>query len=194
MSLANKVQISKVDFKGEHTACPHCGFTLCWRHGRYPRKGGHRTPEAAANLIVLVPRGLCRNPSCGRSFCILPKDVLPYQRFFWPDFLRIAELAESGKKAYRIAAELAMDGKHCRTMEVGLAVIGRTLRRIQEFRAWLGRVAQELEIAISQCLEETVGGVLECMGWFGFTRRWFHALYPARIHPEGNPHNSALIS
>jgi hypothetical protein len=118
--------------------------------------------------------------------------VLPYQRFFWPDFLHIAELAATGKNPYRIAAALAMVGEHCRTMTVGLAVIVRTLQRIREFRAWVARVAQELDVAVSQSLKETVSGVVRVLDWFRFTRRWFHALYPARFCPEGNPHKSAL--
>jgi hypothetical protein len=43
-------------------------------------------------------------------------------------------------------------------------------------------------------LKQTVTGVVRVLGRFRFTRRWFHAVYPARTCPEGNPHNSALRS
>jgi hypothetical protein len=187
MSPANNLRYSRFAFKREEQEtppCPYCGFEVCWGHGRYPRKGFHRRADEPTNQILWIPRCLCRSPACGRSFCILPADVLPYQRFFWPDFLLIAARVESGSTPYRIAAALAMT--------VGLAVIVRTVQRIQEFRAWAVRVAQELDVAISRSLKETVSGVVRVLDWFRFTRRWFHALCPARICPEGNPHNSAL--
>lgn len=86
--------------------------------------------------------------------------------------------------AYRIAAELAID--------VGLAVIVRTLKRIQELRAWLARIVQEMDGKILRGLKGMAFRLLGHIRWPGFTRRWFHALYPARIRAGGNPQNSAL--
>jgi hypothetical protein len=187
MSLENNVRYLDNRFKGkkqERHSCPYCGFNLCWHHGKYPRKGFHRRFNEPTNQVVWIPRCLCRSPACGRSFCLLPAEVLPYQRFLWPDFLHIAEMVETGKNPYRIAGALAIS--------IGLAVIVRTVQRIREFRTWVTGVAQELDAAISRSLKQTVTGVVRVLDWFRFTRRWFHALYPARICPEGNPHNSAL--
>jgi hypothetical protein len=194
MSLGNKLRDSRSGFKQEDLedheedqahCCPHCGCGHCWCHGSYPRKGFHRSLGEATNLIVWVPRWLCLNPSCRRSFGVLPEDVIPYQRFFWPDFLHIADMAESGVTVYRIAAELDMD--------VSGSVIRRTLGRIGELRAWLVRISRELDAVIRQGMQGAADAVLDGMNWFCFTRRWFHALYPRRISALGNPHNSALF-
>ena len=190
MSLGNKLRHSRSGFKREHRVekqgrcdCPYCGGKHCWWYGYYMRKGFHRALGGAAKLILWVHRRLCRNPVCGRAFSVLPLDVISYQRFFWPDFLRVAAMAESGKSAYGIAAELDMD--------VGDSVVRRTLGRIGELRHWLERVAKELSMTASQGLEAAAEVVLGCMDWFKFSRRWFHALYPRRIYPEAYQHNSA---
>jgi hypothetical protein len=140
----------------------------------------------AAKLVLLVRRRLCRNPSCGRSFAVLPLDVIPYQRFFRSDFFGIASMAESGKSAYRIAGELDMD--------VGDSVVRRTLSRIGQLRGWLVGVSKELSLRVWERLETGAGIVLGALGWFKFTRRWFHALYPKRMYPEACQHNLALPS
>jgi hypothetical protein len=78
-------------------ACPYCGFSRSWKHGKYRRKGFHRPLVGPRQELVAVQRYVCRAPPCDRTFSELPEDVLPYCRFFLSDLLGIEDDWTEGK-------------------------------------------------------------------------------------------------
>ncbi len=115
---------------------------------------------------------------------MLPENVLPYQRFFWSDFLEVESESLSGKNCWGVFKAVSI--------KVSLAVIVRTLRRITQVCEWAARLCRELEKPVITTLASMGRVLAENLGWAVFTRRWFHALYPRRLVPDVNPHNSAL--
>lgn len=170
--------------KGKNPVCPYCNYFKCWRHGKYARKGFHREEDQPNDLIMWVFRFLCRNPACGRTFGVLPENVLPYQRFFWSDFLEVETESLSGKSCWGIFKALSV--------KASLPVVVRALRRIKQVREWAARLCRELEKPVTTMLASMGRVLAENLGWAVFTRRWFHALYPKRLVSDVNPHNLAL--
>ena len=184
MPLKKKLEQNACKSKGKNPCCPYCSFFKSWKHGKYARKGFHRGADQPSDLILWVFRYLCRSPDCGRTFGVLPENVIPYQRFFWSDFLKVESESLSGKSCWGIFKSLSI--------KASLAVIVRTLRRIKQVREWAARLCRELEKPVTTTLASMGKYLAETLGWAVFTRRFFHALYPRRLVPDVNPHDSAL--
>lgn len=184
MPLKKKLEQNSCKSKGKNPCCPYCSFFKCWKHGSYFRKGFHQSEGQPSNLAEEVFRYLCRSPDCGRTFGVLPENVLPYQRFLWSDFLEVESESLSGKSCWGIFKSLSI--------KASLAVIVRTLRRINQVRKWAARLCRELEKPVTTTLASMGRVLAESLGWAVFTRRFSHALYPRRLVSDINPHNSAL--
>lgn len=186
MPLPENLPQNPCKSKGKNPHCPYCSFFKCWRHAKSSRKGFHRGTEQPTNIIIEVIRYICRSPDCGRTFSVLPEEVLPYQRFLWSDFLEIESESLSGKSCWGIFKSLSI--------KASLAVIVRTLRRINQVRKWAARLCRELDKPVTTTLASMGRVLAESLGWAVFTRRFSHALYPRRLVPDVNPHNLALKS
>ena len=184
MSPFEKISIPSPDSKGE-IHCPYCHWCKIWKHARYTRKGFHRLPDACLCQTLEVLRYLCRNPVCGRTFSLLPEDVLPYCRFFLSALFSIAEDLDSGKSAYWIAK---------RRWELSLPVILRAAARIKQVQFWLVRICHETAQSIEGCFQTLAKRVEKALGWVRFTRYWYHTFYPRRTRHILNPHNLTINS
>ena len=184
MSLLRKVSPDKGSCQEKNPRCPHCGVTLCWAHGKYLRKACHRPRWGPAVLIKAIPRFLCKHPKCGRTFSALPAGVIPYQRFFFSDFLAIAHKDAAGVNPYAIARDIEP--------EAGVSVVKRSLHRLRELLPWVKSLFREVVNQTSGSLGEMTGALLNTLPWPVFTGRWFRCLYPARFPQNLNPHNLAL--
>ncbi|MFH0919236.1 MAG: hypothetical protein V1913_02650 [Fibrobacterota bacterium] len=185
MAPRNKIPVNSSGSKGNLTcpSCPYCGFSRCWKHGKYSRKGFHHPQAAPPQEPEAVQRYLCRSPPCGRTFSVLPQEVLPYCRFYLSGLFSIAKTLEEGWSAYWVA-------KH--QWALSLRVILRAYALIQKATLWLEGVCREADLSVGAGLESLVSAAQEAFSWFGFTRRWFHGLYPRRAGKIFNPHNLGI--
>ncbi len=185
MAPVNKIPANSPESKENLSCppCPYCGFLNCWKHGKYCRKGFHRPQAELLPEPVPVQRYLCRDPPCKRTFSELPEDVLPYCRFFLSDLLNLGHTLAEGWSAYWVA-------KH--QWDISLRVILRADLLIQKATHWLEGVCREVALSVDVGLQSLVKTAREKFTWFGFTRRWFHSLYPCRAGKIFNPHNLGI--
>lgn len=175
-------QDSKSKGKKEPVTCPYCGFHLCWKHGRYTRKGFHRLHAGHKAILREVLRYLCRSPACKHTFSLLPEDVLPYCRFFLSGWLGIASDLSAGKSVYRIA----------KYWDLSLRVIRRAVDRIKEVTAWLEALFREVTGSMAHGFHGLIKALCNRFAWSRFTRYVYHRLYPLRAGHILNPHNSGI--
>lgn len=185
MSPRNKIPASNTGSKGNLTCppCPYCGFLRCWKHGKYFRKGFHRSTAGPPQEPVAIQRFLCRNPRCGRTFSVLPEKVLPYCRFSLDDLLVIADDKSEGKSSYWIA-------KH--RWGLSLRIILRAVILILKVSDWLAGVCREAACSVVTGFRALIETAMERLSWFDLTRRWFHGLYPCRSGNILHPHNLGI--
>lgn len=83
-------------------SCPHCqnpcGLKL---HGRYLR---HLYLNSTQRIKILVSRMIC---TCGRTFVILPPDVVPFKRYLLKEVLNTLWVARTHSR-YQIEQQLAI--------------------------------------------------------------------------------------
>lgn len=113
---------------------PYCGFSRCWKHGKYWRKGFHRPQAEPLQELVAVQRYLCRGSPCDRTFSELPEGVLPYCRFFLSALFSIADDWTEGRSSYWIAKY---------RWGLSLRVILRTVSLIRKMIPWLEGFCRE---------------------------------------------------
>lgn len=163
--------------------CPYCNFQRCWRHGNYMRKGFHSPLEQSDCILRPVQRHICRNSSCERTFSVLPRDVLPYCRFFWHDLVNMAGVLEKGTTAYSIAKY---------HWHVSIRVILRAQRLIRRVRRWLEELCRESGYPVSRAFATLAATARGSRNWYHFSRIWFHRLYPGRVDKILNPQNLGI--
>ncbi len=185
MSPGNKIPANRSGSKENlsHPPCPYCGFLRCWKHGKYQRKWFHHPLRGPIREPVAAQRYLCRNPPCDRTFSELPEEVLPYCRFFLSGLLSIADDRTEGKSSYWIAK--------CR-WGLSLRVVLRAVSLIRKVTPLLEGVCREAAGSVGTGFQSLVKTIREKFSWFGFTRRWFHGLYPCRAGNIFNPHELGI--
>jgi len=185
MPPGNKIPVNVSGSKGNLVlpACPYCGFSRCWKHGKYQRKGFHRPQSEPLQELVAVQRYLCRSSPCDRTFSDLPEGVLPYCRFFLSGLLSIADDRTKGKSSYWIAKY---------RWGLSLRVILRAVSLIRKVIPWVEGFCREAAGSVVSGFQALVKTVREKSSWFDFTRRWFHGLYPCRAGNIFNPHNLGI--
>lgn len=185
MPPKNKIPVNTPGSKGNLAlpTCPYCGFSCCWKHGKYWRKWFHLPLEGQQQEPVAVQRYLCRSSPCDRTFSELPEGVLPYCRFFLSGLLSIAQDRTEGKSSYWIAKY---------QWGLSLRVILRAVSLVRKVTPWLEGVCREAAGSVVSGFQALVKTVREKYSWFDFTRRWFHGLYPCRAGNIFNPHNLGI--
>ena len=164
--------------------CSRCNESICWKHRSYNRKGFHSKDDADEIPPVFVQCYQCQNPSCKASFNDLPENVLPYTRFFLPDFLELFTLFAKGYSAWKIYKTSSF-GKR-----ISLAIIQRLIITFKKVLSFIQSWIRELNCTISNNLETMVHTLQHCVSWFDLTRRWFRTIYPLRFSQNFNPQNS----
>ena len=164
-------------------ACPYCGFSRCWKHGTYRRKGFHRPLADPSRALVSVQRSVCRHPLCERTFSELPEMVLPYCRFFLDGLLSIAGERADGKSSYWIA-------KH--RWGLSLRVVLRAVALIGRAGVVLERMCREVTGCAVSGFTTLVKRARETCSWWEITRAWFRGLYPCRAGNIFNPHKTGI--
>jgi len=162
--------------------CPFCDYVIVWKHTRYIRTGSHSKTLKIPPESKIVQRYLCKRPGCGRTFPVLPEDTLPYCRFGFNDFLSIYAQYLKGLNAYTI-------WKACQLIGVSLRTIVRLLSLFKKVLPLVQKLFQELDGKVSKDLDSMGQFLVKKFSWFGFTSRWYHALYPLRLWENQNPHN-----
>lgn len=152
--------------------CPYCHSRHNWRHGVYTRKGFHGRKGQCQAIIEAVQRFLCRQPSCGHSFSVLPPEVLPYCRFFLHDALAIEQALLNGSSAYSIATY---------QWNIPLAVILRFKRLFVKVSSWLKQLFRETFSYAAHTTGSLIGALLRHYSWDEFGNMWFRRIYPARF-------------
>ena len=169
---------------GKPKCCIFCHFTILWVQAYYTRKGTHSKTFEKQPDSVLVTCWRCKNPGCKRIFSVLPPGTLPYCRFKLEDVLSIARQFRKGKSAYAV-------WKSWPGSRLGLNVFVRLRALIRRVMLFMTAWAREMEQAVSGSLKNLCQTILIKVSWLAFTTRWYHALYPNRLWPRQNPHNSA---
>ncbi len=162
--------------------CPFCDYVIVWKHTRYLRTGTHSKIPKNPPESKIVQRYLCKKPGCGRTFPVLPENTLPYCRFGFNDFLSIYAQYRKGLNAYTI-------WKACQLIGVSLSTIVRLLSLFKKVVPLVQKLCQALDGKIPKDLDSAIPFLVKNYTWFGFTTRWYHALYPARLWANLNPHN-----
>ena len=170
--------------KKPYLKCPRCNENVCWKHRGYNRKGFHNKNENGETPLIFVQCYQCQNPSCKASFNDLPENVLPYTRFFLPDFLELFTLFAKGYSAWKIYKTSSF-GKR-----ISLAIIQRLIITFKKVLSFIQSWIRELNCTISNNLETMVHTLQHCVSWFDLTRRWFRTIYPFRFSQNFNPQNS----
>ena len=162
--------------------CCFCGGFRIWKHGYYYRTCFYLKISINPPIGKKIQRYLCKAAACDRTFSALPQDVLPYCRFFFEDFLHLYEYSQKGGSAYSL-------GKACNLVGVSLAIMVRLLSLFKKVLPLVQKLYRELEEKVSEDLNNMSHFLVKKYTWFGFTTRWYHALYPARLWENHNPHN-----
>ena len=165
--------------------CPFCDYIIVWKHARYIRTGTHSKILKIPPEERTVQRYLCKSPDCGRTFPVLPENTLPYCRFDFKDFLCIHALYQKGMSTYSL-------WKSCHLAGVSINVIVRLLKLFKKVLALVQSLFRELNGEVNEDLASMSHFLIKKYTWFGFTSRWYHALYPARLWENQNPHNLGL--
>ncbi len=155
MSPKYKLPNSKPGSKGNLSRpdCPYCGFSRCWKHATYERKGFHRPKSEHQHGTVAIQRYLCLNPPCEHTFSVLPENVLPYCRFFLDGLIGIADALADGMSAYRIAKY---------QWSLSLRVILRAVSQIKNtVTPWLAKLYQEATGTIKTGFQALTQAVLK---------------------------------
>lgn len=119
-----------------------------------------------------VQRYRCRNPACNRTFSILPPDVVPYSRFFWPDLLSVGRGLAAGATPYRLARS---------QWHVGPGVIVRARVLLNRLGRWFGELCREITGGVVPVgLEAMAGLVTQHYGRPEFVHMWYRHIYPCR--------------
>jgi len=163
--------------------CIYCGFPFCWKHGTYCRKWFYLFGSEPPSEPELVQRYICREPSCERTFSVLPENVLPYCHFHLGGLLSIVRDLAEGKSRYRIAKT---------GWGISLRVLLRAVLLIQKVTPLLESLCREVVGSVAPCFQTLVTTIRENLFWRDFTRRWFHGLYPCRAGNIFNPHNQGI--
>jgi len=169
--------------KDSSHCCPYCGSSRLWKHGTYLRKGSHYPPGACEGKQVAVPRSICRDPSCERTFSVLPQDVLPICRFYLDGLLSIADDRADGKSSYWIA-------KH--RWGLSLRVVLRAVALIDRAASMLERFSREATGGVASGFAALVKTVQVTRSWCDVTRAWFRGLYPCRAGHILAPHKMGI--
>ena len=185
MPPRHKIPVNSSGSKGNCVCptCPYCGYSRCWKHGKYLRKWFHRPLAGPIQEPVPAQRYLCRNPPCDRTFSELPEGVLPYCRFSLDGLLSIASDRAEGKSSYWIAKF---------RWGLSLRVILRAVVLVRKVTLWLEGVCREAAGSVGNGFQSLAKTVREKFSWADFTRRWFHGLYPCRARNIFNPHNVGI--
>lgn len=159
--------------KKHSSNCPCCGCPSSSGHGSYVRKGFH-VPNRAVALPVRVRRYRCLNPDCRRrTFSILPRNVLPYCRFYWFYLVSLKESLCRGATVNSLAQHV---------WHVGWAVIARGTALLQRMETWVEQLHRELtdgHPGRELCrMVKIVTGVL---GPCELVSRWYRHRYPLRF-------------
>ncbi len=163
-------------------SCCFCGGIRIWKHGHYNRTCFYLKISINPPPNIKVQRFLCKAPACDRSFSVLPQDAVPYCRFFFKDFRQLYDYSQKGGSAYSL-------WKSCSLPGVSLSIIGRLLCLFKKVLSHVQRLCREVDEAVSENLNGMSHFLIKTHTWFGFTTRWYHALYPARLWEIQNPHN-----
>jgi hypothetical protein len=165
-------------------SCIYCGFPNCWKHGTYLRKWFYCLPGSChSHKGELVQRYICRGPTCERTFSELPEDVLPYCHFYLDSLLRISKELATRLSCYRIAKTV---------WKISLPVVLRAAALMEKATPWLEGLCREVTGSAAHGFQALITTIREKSSWLGFTRRWFHALYPCRAGTIFNPHNVGI--
>lgn len=165
--------------------CPVCHCTDCPYHGRYIRKGFHREASGEVILVVIL-RYLCLNPACERrTFSILPPNVLPYCRFFWPSILSILQATTVGMNPSTLAER----------WHVSRRVIVHATAVLEQMGEWFDRVHQEVCDGIQRSgFESMVKMVVHKLGRIELIHRWYRYCYPRRFPDKNRSHTIRLCT
>jgi hypothetical protein len=164
-------------------ACRYCGGTKCWLHGHYFRKGVHSKRNRRTTVVVSVQRYLCRNPSCGRTFSVLPRGLLPICRFGFRDLVRVCKMLSAGATVYAVA-------KVC---GIAQQPIARVRARLAEVHRWFTGLCRELtDGAGVSGLDHQARVIVARYGWQRFQHLWSRRFYPQRLWGKCTQHNSLV--
>ena len=152
--------------------CTYCSSARRWKHGFYERKGFHSNLSGQPRKI---PRYLCRNPSCNRTYSVLPPDILPICRFFWSDLITLVPLFASNLSIHQIAK------LHPRWNRWTLSRLRRYLGNLNGFLDRLLREMDHYEPLF--CFRDKISLVLSRWDWIEFRRMWSRFAYPTRFVP-----------
>lgn len=182
--LTTKIPEKRVCGNKKHSnpPCPHCAWTVVWKHASYIRTGTHARELKNPPDTEIVTRCICKSPVCGRSFGILPPSTLPYCRFKFDDFLSISLRHQAGESAYAI-------WKSWSNSTVSLKTIKRLCILIEDVLVFVAVWTSEAEHKVTGVLADMCSSLLGIVPWFRFTTRWYHSIYPSRIWPYVNPQN-----
>ncbi|MFC1586517.1 hypothetical protein ACFL5V_13295 [Fibrobacterota bacterium] len=169
---------------GKPKCCVFCHFTILQIHSHYERKGTHSRTFENQHDPITVTCWRCQNPNCRRIFSVLPPGTLPYCRFRSEDVISIASQFQEGKSAYAVWKSWA-------SSRLGLKVFVRLRVLILRVLLFITAWAREIEQSIHGSLKSLCQSIINRVSWTIFTTRLYHALYPRRLWPEANPHNSA---
>ena len=169
---------------GKPKCCIFCHFTILQIHSYYERKGTHSKIFENQHVPVTVACWRCKNPGCKRIFSVLPPGTLPYCRFTSEDVFSIAGEFNEGKSAYAVWKSWA-------SSRLGLKVFVRLRVLIRRVMFFVTVWAREMVLSATGSLNQLCQSILSRVSWTTFTTSWYHALYPRRLWPECNPHNSA---
>ena len=162
--------------------CPFCNYFIVWKHAKYTRMGTHSKTHKNPPDEKKVQRCKCQRPVCGRTFGVLPSETLPYCRFDFNDFLSIYAQSLKDMGAYSI-------WKACQLWQISLATIIRLLALIKKVMRFIENWCRETDEPVTEDFKAMCFSLLKNRSWFTFTSRWYHALYPARLWENQNPHN-----
>ena len=155
--------------------CTYCSSDRRWKHGSYERKGFHSKKPEFAGETRFVPRYLCRNPSCNRTYSVLPPDILPICRFFQPDIITLATLFGSNLSIYRISRFYPGWSR---------GIPYRFRDRLQKVNELLDRLLREMDhYEPVSCFADKLSVVLGRWDWIELRRIWSRFVYPVRFVP-----------
>lgn len=151
--------------------CPYCHGTKFWGHGSYTRTGFHKAGQNGAITTKIIPRMLCRNPRCARTFSRLPPKVLPYCRFLWDEAMGIVQALGSGVSSYKLARY---------EWKFSLKILLRFKSLFNRASLWLQQLCQETSATAHRDIQACVGTILHCYDWTSLRQMWYRRMYPAR--------------
>ena len=184
-----EIILYNLNMNADGVKCVYCGDDSVWKHGYYFRKWFYDlgcSPEP-----VLVPRYLCKNPRCRRTFSCLPYPLLPYIRIYFTDFLQLAAMVDS-----RHAVNQKSKSQPPLTIN-RLKVFQGVLKHLSKITTIAERMCRERDLFQmsfnSTSLADLVNGLLKKASWREITRAFSLAIFTAQYGNNQTPHKLKLI-